>query len=42
LTTTERLTAKHDAFVQVSLAGMAAQFNLFGNPRMIGFEGETN
>jgi len=28
--TFERLTAQHDAFVQVSLAGMAAKLNLLG------------
>lgn len=28
--TFERLTAQHDAFVQVSLAGMAARLNLLG------------
>lgn len=28
--TFERLTAQHDAFVQVSLAGIAARFNLLG------------
>jgi len=28
--TFERLTARHDAFVQISLAGMAAWLNLLG------------
>jgi hypothetical protein len=28
--TFERLTARHDAFVQVSLAGIAAKLNLLG------------
>jgi hypothetical protein len=28
--TFERLTAQHDAFVQVSLSGMAARLNLIG------------
>jgi len=29
-TTFERLTAEHDAFVKVSLAGMEARLNLIG------------